>query len=262
MKKLAMLIATGAVFTLYGCSQDSTPGGPGTALPESEKPMIGQTDNTFTLDVPMMSTSVKQGEMDTVTIGISRGTNFSQDVSLKFDNVPTGVTIEPASARIPKTEENVELTVHAGANAALGDFVVKVTGSPTEGADAMADLNITIAKGDAEPVANVETDNSTVEVEVTTVDSDAEKAERDAQIKVMRAELDALQVKYENLKERAKEATAEAKAELDKKVAAAKVKLDQVEEELKEAKDAAPDRWEKIKEGFKGAGEELKSMFE
>jgi hypothetical protein len=255
MNKYAMFIALGGCVALYGCSQDSTPGGPGTAMPESEKPMIGQTDNTFTLDVPMIATSVKQGEFDTVTIGISRGTNFAQDVSLKFDNVPTGVTIEPASARIPKTEEGVELTVRAGTDAALGDFIVKVTGSPTEGADALADLSLTIAKGDMESTATVE--NGTVDVQ-----SEVVEAEREAEIKIMRAELDALQVKYENLKERAAEATADAKAELDKKVAAAKVKLDQAEEELKEAKDAAPDRWEKIKEGFKGAGEELKSMFE
>jgi hypothetical protein len=260
MKKLTTLIAMGAAVALYGCSQDSTPGGPGTALPESEKPMIGQTDNTFTLDVPMIATSIKQGEMDTVSIGIKRGTNFSQDVALSFDNIPTGVRIEPSSAGIPKTEEEVELTIHAAMDAALGDFVVKVTGQPDAGAAAMADLSITIAKGDMEPTATVDNDvtiNDNAELQ-----SEVVEAEREAEIKIMRAELDALQVKYETLKERASEATADAKAALDKKVAAAKVKLDQAEADLKEAKDAAPDRWEKIKEGFKGAGEELKSMFE
>lgn len=262
MKKLAILIATGATIALYGCSQDSTPGGPGTALPESEKPMIGQTENTFTLDVPMISTSIKQGEMDTVTIGIKRGTNFSQDVTLKFDNIPSGVTIDPSPARISNTEENVELAVSAGTNAALGDFIVKVTGHPAVGTDALADLSLTIAKGDMDAEASIDVDAKAIETNAVELSEEAAKAERDAQIKVMRAELDALQVKYENLKERAKEATADAKAELDKKVAAAKVKLDQAEEDLKEAKDAAPDRWEKIKEGFKGAGQELKSMFE
>ena len=262
MKTLTTLIAMGAAVALYGCSQDSTPGGPGTALPESEKPMIGQTDNTFTLEVPMIATSVKQGEMDTVSIGIDRGTNFSQDVSLSFDNIPTGVTIEPARAAIPKTEEEVELTVHASMDAALGDFIVKVTGQPDAGAAAMADLSITIAKGDTEPAGTVSSDTATIDNEAVKLQTEVVETEREAEIKVMRAELDALQVKYENLKERAAKAKDNAKAELDKKVAAAKVKLDQAEEELKEAKDAAPDRWEKIKEGFKGAGEELKGMFE
>lgn len=258
MKKFAILIASCAAGALCGCSQDSTPGGPGTALPESEKPMIGQTENTFTLTVPRIATSVKQGEMDTVTIGIDRGTNFSQDVSLSFDNIPAGVRIEPTTAGIPKTEEDVELTVHAALDAALGDFIVKVTGQPDEGAAAMADLSITIAKGDMDAANTVNTTNDNA----AEVQNEVVEAEREAQIKIMRAELDALQVKYETLKERAAEATADAKAELDRKVAAAKVKLDAAEADLKEAKDAAPDRWEKIKEGFKGAGEELKGMFE
>ncbi len=262
MKLTTILIVGGAALALYGCNQDSTPGGPGTALPESEKPMMGQTDNTFILDVPMISTSIKQGEMDTVSIGIKRGTNFSQDVSLKFDNVPIGVTIEPSVARIPKTEENVELTVHAGTDAALGDFVVKITGEPDAGAAAMAELGLTIAKSDMETAVPIQNDTTTLESDTTKIEIKAENAEREAEIKVMRAELDALQVKYENLKERAGKAKDNAKEELDKKVAAAKVRLDQAEQDLKEAKEAAPDRWEKIKEGFKGAGEELKSMFE
>ena len=262
MKLTTMMIMGGAALALYGCNQDSTPGGPGTALPESEKPMMGQTDNTFTLDVPMIATTIKQGEKDTVSIGIKRGTDFSQDVSLKFDNVPIGVTIEPAAPRISKAEENVELTVHASADAALGDFVVKLTGEPDAGAAAMADFSLTIAKGDMESAVTIQSEPPTVEIDTTKIELKAENAEREAEIKVMRAELDALQVKYENLKERAAKAKDNAKEELDKKVAAAKVRLDQAEESLKEAKDAAPDRWEKIKEGFKGAGQELKSMFE
>lgn len=261
MKLTTMMIVGGTALALYGCSP-STPGGPGTALPESEKPMMGQTDNTFTLDVPMIAAKLDQGAMDTLTIGIKRGTNFAQDVSLNFSDVPQGVHIQPDSPMIARTEEEVKFTVHAAEDAPLGDFKVKVSGVPETGAPANAELSLTISKPEVKELATIETETTTVEIQSTTVESDAAKAEREAHIKVMRAELDALQVKYENLKERAADATADAKAELDRKVAAAKVKLDQAEEDLKEAKDAAPDRWEKIKEGFKGAGEELKSMFE
>lgn len=261
MKLLTMLIASGMAVALYGCSP-STPGGPGTALPESEKPMIGQTDNTFTLDVPMMATKLEQGVENTVAIGIKRGTNFAQDVSLKFSDVPQGIHIQPSVPVIARTDEEVKFTIHAAEDAPLGDFTVKVSGVPESGPPANAELTLTISKHEmAEPVAT-ENQTTTVEVETTAVDSDAARAEREAEIKVMRAELDALQVKYDNLKERAAKAKDVAKEDLDEKVAAAKIKLDEAEESLKEAKDAAPDRWEKIKEGFKGVGKELKSMFE
>lgn len=59
MRTRAALILGCVAIAVYGCSP-STPGGPGTALPESEKPMIGQTENTFTLDPPMMATKLEQ----------------------------------------------------------------------------------------------------------------------------------------------------------------------------------------------------------
>lgn len=152
MKMLKALILSGVVLALYGCSQGTnTPGGPGTAMPESEKPLLGETANTFTLDVPMMGTTVKQGEMDTVSIGIDRGTNFDQDVALTLSDVPPGVTIDPASPVLSRTEETEELTVRAAPDAALGDFVVKISGSPDTGATANAELKITISMADAAP---------------------------------------------------------------------------------------------------------------
>lgn len=269
MKKITILIAVGAVVALYGCSQQATPGGPGTALPESEKPMIGQTDNTFTLDVPAMATKLQQGEQDTLAIGIKRGANFAQDVTLDFVDVPQGLHIQPDTPRIGVGDEKVQLTVHASESAALGEFNIKVIGHPKTGADATAELSINISKRDEAPVATIQPDTVTIEVDAAKIEasadkieSDAAKLEREERIKEMRAELDALQVKYEDLKARAAKARDSAKEELDKKVAAAKVKLDEAEESLKEAKDAAPDRWEKIKDGFKGAAKELKSMFE
>ena len=262
MKLTTMMIVGGAALALYGCNQDSTPGGPGTALPESEKPMVGRTDNTFTLDVPMMAAKLEQGAMDTLTIGIKRGTNFAQDVALNFSDVPQGIHIQPDTPMIARTEEEAKFTVHADADAPLGDFKVKVSGVPETGAPANAELSLTITKPEVKEQATVNTESTTVEIQTNTVESDTVKAEREAHIQAMRTELDLLQVKYEDLKVRASKAKNGAKEALDAKLAAAKIKLDEAEENLKEAKDAAPDRWEKIKEGFKGAADELKSMFE
>lgn len=150
MKMLHALFLCGAALALYGCDQGTnTPGGPGTAIPDSEKPLLGETANTFTLDVPMIATSVKQGEMDTVSIGIDRGTNFDQDVALTLSDVPPGVTIDPASPVLSRTEETEELTVRAAPDAALGDFIVKISGRPDTGASANAELKLSIGEGDA-----------------------------------------------------------------------------------------------------------------
>lgn len=117
--------------------------------PESERPMIGETDNTFTLDVPELATRLEQGETEQATISIDRADNFTQDVTLMFSDVPAGVTITPTSPVIQKSQDEVELTIAASPTAAVGDFTVNVTGSPTTGADAMAELEISVGKSGA-----------------------------------------------------------------------------------------------------------------
>lgn len=247
MRKSMTILAIGAAVAFYGCDT-STSGGPGTTEGESEQSIMGQTDNTFSLDLPMMAAGLEQGEQERVAIGIHRGTNFAQDVSLKFSNVPEGIHILPEVPVISRADEEVELTIHAAENAAIGDFTVQISGHPETGADATAELSITVSKREMERAESIETDES--------------RADREEHIAKMQAELDVLEVKYENLEERATEATGDTKEMLDEKVATAKVKLDEAEENLREARDASPDRWAKVKSGFRGATDELKSIFE
>jgi uncharacterized membrane protein len=141
-----------------GCTQ-GTPGGPGaTPAPRTtenrppantttttNKPVLGEADRTFTLSVPTLSTNVKQGETKAVSIGINRGKNFDQDVTLKLSGIPQGVTIVPAEPMIKHGEEDIEVKVTAAADAALGDFTIKVLGHPATGADAATDLKLTVS---------------------------------------------------------------------------------------------------------------------
>lgn len=90
----------------------------------------------------------------------------------------------------------------------------------------------------------------------------AAQAKRDEYAVVMRKQLDELDVKYAELKERAAKAEGETKKDLDKKVAAAMVKRDAAAEKLDELKTAGADRWEKIKDGVGYAFEDLKKAFE
>jgi hypothetical protein len=236
-RTFAGLLAAAVVVALVGCTGNDKAGGPGATDPSGKQPLYGQADNTFNLTAP--STSLKQGETKAVSIGIRRGTNFQEDVTLKFADVPQGVTLDPASPAIKHGESETKVTLKAAADASLGDFTVKVTGHPTKGVDGSTEFKISVAK-----------------------DPDvAAKAKRDEYAREMHKQLDELDVKYEELKASAAKAEGQAKKDLEKKVEEAKVKRDAAAKKLDELKEAAPDRWEKIKDGVGNAFDDLKKIF-
>jgi uncharacterized membrane protein len=146
MKRLlAGLLATG-LLALTGCGSPGTPGGPGATNPSVKKPMVGQAEEAFSLSVPALSTGIKQGEMKALSISIKRGKNFDEDVALAFGEMPKGLTIEPAKPVIKHGDSEVNLSLKAADDAALGDFTIKVTGSPKKGAEASNDFKVTVHK--------------------------------------------------------------------------------------------------------------------
>jgi len=245
MKNFFVISLLGALAILVGCNQD-TSGGPGATTPPSKKPMLGQTEDTFSLAAP--STKLNQGETKIVSVGIKRGKNFSEDVSLKLADLPTGVTFDPASALIKHGDTDAKITLQAAADAALGDFTAKLTGHPTKGADAVAEMKISVAK--QEPGSAVSTA------------ADAAKAKWDEYTAAMQTQLEQFKAKYAELADRAAKAEGQAKADLDVKVAEAKTKLDAAALKLDELKSAGADRWEKVKEGVANAFDDLKKIFE
>ncbi len=147
MKKLIPILLMGLMLSTAGCDMDKgKSGGPGAALPDSEQATIGQTDNAFSLDAPMTSTNIGQGEVKEIALGIDRGTNFDQDVKLAFSDVPAGLTITPASASLGKEDTEAKLSLSAAPDAAIGDFTIKVTGHPGMGENAVTDLKVTVDK--------------------------------------------------------------------------------------------------------------------
>lgn len=147
MKSSFAGLAVMTLAALSGCNQ-GTPGGPGTTDTNVKKPAFGQTDDTFNLSVPVTSSSVQQGANTEATIGIKRAKNFDSDVTLKFENIPKGVTIEPASPVIKHGDTDAKITFTAGDEAPLGDFQVKVTGHPAKGGDAKIEFKLSIAAKD------------------------------------------------------------------------------------------------------------------
>jgi len=111
----------------------------------ASKPLIGEKEGTFTLDMPNLSTDITQGETQNVTIGINRGDNFDQDVTLKLTNIPQGVTITPEQPVLKAGDKEIVLAVAAAGDAALGDFKVTVSGQPSVGGtNAINEFTITI----------------------------------------------------------------------------------------------------------------------
>src|SRR5262249_27022263 len=142
-----MGLSIAALIAVTGCSGTSgtTGGGGGTSKPGG-KPLIGEAEGTFSLSPPTLSPSIKQGEVKEVTITITRGKNFAEDVELKFGDLPKGITIEPAKVTIKHGDSEAKLTVKAANDAALGDHTIRLTGHPTKGKDKQVDLKITVNK--------------------------------------------------------------------------------------------------------------------
>jgi len=109
---------------------------------------MGQTDNSFNLSVPMTASALQQGEQAEATVGIKRAKNFDGDVTLKFSDVPAGVTVEPVSPTIKHGDADAKITFKATDEAPLGSFNIKVVGHPANGADAQVDFKLAIAAKD------------------------------------------------------------------------------------------------------------------
>jgi hypothetical protein len=245
MKPLISFLVICALVILMGCKQGVS-GGPGASSPPPQKSLVGQVEDTFSMAIPTMT--LFQGETKAVSLGINRGKDFREEVSLKFADLPKGLTADPVNALIKQGDANVKITFKAADDAALGDFTVKVTGHPTKGADSLNDFRISITKQAHENMANAV--------------GDAAKAKWDEYMLLMQKQFNQFTTKYEELKKLAAKAEGQAKTDLDAKLVQAKTKLDAVSAKLEEMKSASADRRETIKEGVTNAFDDLKKIFE
>jgi hypothetical protein len=241
MKKTLTAVSIGMLIAVAGCDR-GTSGGPGASSPPSKANIMGQTDDTFSLSVP--SADLYQGETETVAIEIKRGKNFGQDVSLKLGDLPEGVTVEPANPVIKHGDTRTEFALKARDDAALGDFTVSVTGHPTTGADAVAELKFSVAKRDPKDVADAA--------------AEAAKAERDKYMDWTQAQWDGFAAQYEVMKERAGKAEGQLKTDLERQCAEAQAKLDAAAAKLKELKTASAESWQNFKQDVEGAFDDLR----
>jgi len=113
----------------------------------AKKPIAGEAEHTFSLSVPFESVTLTQGERESVRIGINRGQNFGEEVTIKVTGLPAGVTVETANPVIKYGSTDVTLTLKAASDAALGDFTANVTGYTASSSDDFSkEIKITVAQ--------------------------------------------------------------------------------------------------------------------
>ncbi len=124
---VALAVASG-----IACNKSSEGGAPGTT-------------NTFTVSPPTLPVSVKQGDKQTITLTLNRGSGFKETVNLTAQE-PKGikVTFDKSSVKASDPKE-VAMSVSADKDAALGDNVIKVTAKPETGAETTFDVKVSVS---------------------------------------------------------------------------------------------------------------------
>ena len=121
-----------AMAAMYGCRSSSPQGG---SVVKGEG---------FKITVPILGTTIKQGETRTVGVSLKRGDYFKQDVDLRIE-VAEGIKVEPANITI-KASDKADLQVRftADQNTAIGEYKVTFTGVPKTGEPASAEYNLKV----------------------------------------------------------------------------------------------------------------------
>ncbi len=117
-----------------------------TTTTTAHKPVVTDKNNTFTLEVPKMTTSVNRGKKEDVTISISRGTEFKESVKLQF-HAPKGVTVTPAEPVIQAGQNKVTITIQAAGDAPAGKTNMDVTAVPQTGKTVSLQMPLEVKHG-------------------------------------------------------------------------------------------------------------------
>jgi uncharacterized membrane protein len=116
---------------------------------QSDSPKGGSTlkGEGFKIAVPTFDTKIKQGEVQSVIISLERGDSFKQDVTLEIKlSKGEGLTFDPAKVIVKASDKpDVQLTITAPKDAAIGEYKVSVTGTPTTGESTSVEFNVKVA---------------------------------------------------------------------------------------------------------------------
>jgi uncharacterized membrane protein len=133
MRTWLSLAAVSALF-LSGCTESPEGGTPGTAA-------------SFKITGPPIATNIKQGNQETVKCSVDRKSEFKKDVKLSL-NAPERfkATLSKDMIKASDGDTDFTVTIAVEGDAAIGDHIVKVTGTPEGGAATSLDLKVKVDK--------------------------------------------------------------------------------------------------------------------
>ena len=108
--------------------------------------VVTDKNNTFTLEVPKMTTTVNKGKKEDVTISISRGSAFKESVKIQF-HAPKGVMVTPAEPVIPAGQNKVTVSIEATGDAPAGKSNIEVTAVPESGRSVSLEMPFQVKQG-------------------------------------------------------------------------------------------------------------------
>jgi len=101
-------------------------------------------DEGFKIAVPTLTTEVKQGELQTVTVSLHRGESFKRDVTLEV-KPSKGISVDPDHVLVKAGDKpDVQLRISAAKDAALGEYRVYVKGTPGTGEPTSTEFNVKV----------------------------------------------------------------------------------------------------------------------
>jgi uncharacterized membrane protein len=122
MRTAISVVLVLAMVAMCGCQTSSSPRGGSV-----------NKDEGFKVVVPTFATEVKQGEVQTITVTLDRDSYFKKNVKLAISTTK-GISIEPTSVLIKSSDRpEAQIRVTVPRDAALGEYIVLVTGTPESG---------------------------------------------------------------------------------------------------------------------------------
>ena len=135
MSKNYFVLAVSAALALVG----------GIACNKSSEGGMTGTNNSFKMSAPTLPVTLKQGDKQTVTLTLDRGSGFQQTVKLDAQP-PKGLKVEFDKSTVKASDaKEVSMSITADKDTALGDHVIKVTAKPDTGAETTLDVNVKIS---------------------------------------------------------------------------------------------------------------------
>ena len=82
----------------------------------------------------------------TLSLSLERGDSFKQDVTLEIKlSKGEGITFDPAKVLVKAGDKpDVQIQVSAAEDAAVGEYKVSVTGTPTTGEPTATEFNVNV----------------------------------------------------------------------------------------------------------------------